>query len=76
MYVRRKNLIDCGRNLGQVLVDAGHGELDLVTHTLRWTFRCVCCCDEEEEDPEGARTEPGEHLAERDVLLQQRVNDE
>lgn len=50
--------------MGQVLVDAGHSELDLVTDALLWTFCCVCCRDAEEEqdDPEGVRTEMGEHL--------------
>lgn len=53
--------------MGQVLVDAGHSELDLVTDALLWTFCCVCCRDAEEQqaeqpDPEGVRTELGVHL--------------
>lgn len=48
--------------MGEVLVDAGHSELDLVTHTLLWTFGCVSCRDAEEQqaeqgEPQGARTE-------------------
>lgn len=53
--------------MGQVFVDAGHSELDLVTNALLWTFSCVCCREAEEQqteqgDPEGVRTEMGVHL--------------
>ena len=63
----KRNLISIRRNLGQVPVDAGHSELDLVTHTLRWTFSCVYCRDAEEQqaeqwDPQGVRTEMGVRL--------------
>lgn len=55
------DLVDGRRNLGQVLPDAGHAELDLVTHTLLWTFCWMCSRDVEEEaeqqDPEGVGTE-------------------
>lgn len=55
------DLVDSGRNLGQVLPDAGHGELDLVADTLLWTFGWMCNRDAEEEaeqqNPEGVGTE-------------------
>lgn len=60
------DLIHSGRNLGQILVDAGHSELDLVAHALLWTFGCVCSRDAEDQaeqqDPEGVGTELGVHL--------------
>lgn len=49
---RRQNLINSSRYLGQVLVDTGHRELDLVTETLLWTFSSVCSRDPEEQDAE------------------------
>lgn len=55
------DLVDSGRNLGQVLPDAGHGELDLVADTLLWTFGWMCNGDAEEEaeqqNPGGVGTE-------------------
>lgn len=58
-----RNLVNSGRNLSQVLVDAGHGELDLVTDALLWTFCCLRRRDaDEQQDPEGVRTELRVHL--------------
>lgn len=58
-----RDLVDCGRNLGQVLVDAGHGELDLVADALLWTFCCACSRDaEQQQDPEAVGTKLGVHL--------------
>lgn len=58
---RTPDLVDIRRNLGQVLPDAGHVELDLVTDTLLWTFCWMCSRDVEEEaeqqGPEGVGTE-------------------
>lgn len=49
--------------MGQVLVDAGHSELDLVTDALLGTFCCVRRRDaEEQQHPEGVGTELGVHL--------------
>ncbi len=53
--------------MSEVLVGAGHSELDLVADALRWTFCCVCSRDAEEQqaeqpDPEGVRTELRVHL--------------
>lgn len=58
-----RNLVYGGRNFSQVLADAGHSELDLVTHTLLRALCCVSCRDEEEqEEPEGGGTELRVHL--------------
>lgn len=66
LRVSIRDLINSWRNLGQVLVDAGHSELDLVADTVLWTFGCVCSRDAEEQaeqqDPEGVETELGVHL--------------
>ena len=67
MLERIKDLVNSGWNLGEVLADAGHSELDLVTDALLWAFCCVCSRDAEEQqggqqDPEGVRTELGVHL--------------
>lgn len=54
------DLVDSGRNLGQVLPDAGYSQLDLVADTLLWTFGWMCSRDAEEaqqQDPEGVWTE-------------------
>lgn len=54
------DLVDSRRNLGQVLPDTGHSELDLVADTLLRTFGWMCSRDAEEaqqQDPEGVRTE-------------------
>lgn len=61
------NLINRWRNFCQVLVDAGHRELDLVTDALLGTFSCKCCRNAEEQkaeqwDPEDVGTELGVHL--------------
>lgn len=50
--VWKRNLINSGGNVCQVLVDAGHSELDLVADTLLWTFSCMCCRDAEEQQAE------------------------
>lgn len=47
-------------NLGQVLPDAGHRELDLVAHALLRTLGWMCSRDAEQaqqQEPEGVWTE-------------------
>lgn len=54
------DLVDSRRNLGQVLPDAGHTELDLVADALLRTFGWMCSRDAEEaqqQDPGGGWTE-------------------
>lgn len=60
VWVCFADLVDSGRNLGQVLPDAGHAELDLVADALLRTFGWMCSRDAEEaqqQDPDGDWTE-------------------
>lgn len=59
-FVNFSDLVDSRGNLGQVLPDAGHAELDLVTDALLRTFGCMCSREAEEaqqQDPDGDWTE-------------------
>lgn len=61
------HLVHSGGDLGQVLVDAGHRELDLVADALLGAFGRVCRRDAEEQ--QSVQTEQGVHLRRTEMIF-------